>query len=42
MELLAGTSIENSPELYRVNDMIEKPKPNDAPSNLAIIGRYIS
>jgi len=27
--------------LYRVDDMVEKPKPEDAPSNLAIIGRYI-
>jgi UTP--glucose-1-phosphate uridylyltransferase len=27
--------------LYRVNNMIEKPAPEDAPTNLAIIGRYI-
>ncbi|MBI5682009.1 MAG: UTP--glucose-1-phosphate uridylyltransferase GalU [Deltaproteobacteria bacterium] len=27
--------------IYRVFDMIEKPHPKDAPSNLAIIGRYI-
>jgi UTP--glucose-1-phosphate uridylyltransferase len=27
--------------LYDVKDMVEKPKPEDAPSNLAIIGRYI-
>lgn len=27
--------------LYRVTDMVEKPDPADAPSNLAIIGRYI-
>jgi len=27
--------------LVRVNDMVEKPNPEDAPSNLAIIGRYI-
>ncbi len=27
--------------LVRVNDMVEKPEPQDAPSNLAIIGRYI-
>ena len=30
-----------SPNLVRVNNMIEKPDPKDAPSNLAIIGRYI-
>lgn len=27
--------------LYHVKDLIEKPDPSDAPSNLAIIGRYI-
>lgn len=27
--------------LYRVTNMVEKPKPEDAPTNLAIIGRYI-
>jgi UTP--glucose-1-phosphate uridylyltransferase len=27
--------------LYEVKSMVEKPKPEDAPSNLAIIGRYI-
>lgn len=27
--------------LYQVNDMVEKPALEDAPSNLAIIGRYI-
>jgi len=27
--------------LYEINNMVEKPKPEDAPSNLAIIGRYI-
>jgi len=27
--------------LYRVNDMVEKPAPSKAPSNLAVIGRYI-
>lgn len=27
--------------LYRIHNMVEKPKPEDAPSNLAIIGRYI-
>jgi len=27
--------------LYRIDDMIEKPAPEEAPSNLAVIGRYI-
>lgn len=27
--------------LFRIEDMVEKPSPADAPSNLAIIGRYI-
>lgn len=32
---------EEEPGLYRVTDMVEKPQPGQAPSNLAIIGRYI-
>ena len=27
--------------LYRVRDLVEKPAPADAPSNLAVIGRYV-
>lgn len=27
--------------VYRVTDLVEKPRPEDAPSDLAIIGRYI-
>ncbi|MBI1897561.1 MAG: UTP--glucose-1-phosphate uridylyltransferase GalU [Acidobacteria bacterium] len=27
--------------LFRIHNMVEKPKPSDAPSNLAIIGRYV-
>jgi UTP--glucose-1-phosphate uridylyltransferase len=27
--------------LFRIRDMVEKPRPEDAPSNLAIIGRYV-
>ena len=28
-------------EIYRINNLVEKPKAEEAPSNLAIIGRYI-
>jgi len=35
----AGEQIKDG--LYQVNDMVEKPEPEEAPSNLAIIGRYI-
>lgn len=37
--VIAGESLKEG--LYRVDDMVEKPAPEDAPSNLAIIGRYI-
>ncbi len=45
--VIAGDAIKNhngkdtEVSLYRVSDMVEKPDPKDAPSNLAIIGRYI-
>lgn len=32
---------ETGTDLYRVNGFVEKPKSEDAPSNLAIIGRYL-
>jgi UTP--glucose-1-phosphate uridylyltransferase len=31
----------DSNRLYRVHDLVEKPDPEHAPSNLAIIGRYV-
>lgn len=37
--VVAGQSLKDG--LYRVENMVEKPKAEDAPSNLAIIGRYI-
>ncbi|GMU46475.1 MAG: UTP--glucose-1-phosphate uridylyltransferase GalU [Pseudomonadales bacterium] len=37
--IVAGEEVE--PGLYRVTDMVEKPQPDQAPSNLAIIGRYV-
>jgi UTP--glucose-1-phosphate uridylyltransferase len=38
-ELLSDNGRQN--RLFRIRNMVEKPKPADAPSNLAIIGRYI-
>lgn len=32
---------EEKPGVFRIQQMVEKPDPEDAPSNLAIIGRYI-
>ncbi|WP_455756668.1 UTP--glucose-1-phosphate uridylyltransferase GalU [Sulfurimonas sp.] len=37
--VIAGEELESS--IIKVADMVEKPEPKDAPSNLAIIGRYI-
>ena len=37
--VIAGTSMGD--DIYMINDMVEKPAPEEAPSNLAIIGRYI-
>jgi len=37
--VISGKEIE--PGIYMIDDMVEKPEPKDAPSNLAIIGRYI-
>ncbi|MCX4029733.1 UTP--glucose-1-phosphate uridylyltransferase GalU [Endozoicomonas sp. SM1973] len=37
--IIAGDMIRE--DLYRITDMVEKPAPEDAPSSLAIIGRYI-
>ncbi|MDA3790586.1 MAG: UTP--glucose-1-phosphate uridylyltransferase GalU [Desulfobacula sp.] len=28
-------------DIFKINDMVEKPSPDKAPSNLAIVGRYI-
>jgi UTP--glucose-1-phosphate uridylyltransferase len=32
---------DRSGRLYQIEDMVEKPQPSEAPSNLAVIGRYI-
>jgi UTP--glucose-1-phosphate uridylyltransferase len=39
--VIDGELIDNSTDTYRVNSMVEKPDPQEAPTNLAIIGRYI-
>ena len=39
--VIDGELIEGSNNAYRVSSMVEKPSPIDAPTNLAIIGRYI-
>jgi UTP--glucose-1-phosphate uridylyltransferase len=37
--VVSGHEIE--PDVYEVDDMVEKPAPQDAPSHLGIIGRYV-
>ncbi len=37
--VVAGERVDD--RILRVTDMVEKPAPEDAPSNLAVIGRYI-
>ena len=37
--IVAGTAERDG--LTRVSEMVEKPSPNEAPSNLAVIGRYV-
>lgn len=37
--VIAGSQIKEG--LYQVTDMVEKPEASEAPSNLAVIGRYI-
>ena len=37
--VIAGSNIEDN--IIKVDNMVEKPEPKDAPSNFAIIGRYI-
>ena len=39
--IISGHLIDGSNDTFRVTDMIEKPAPKDAPSNMAIVGRYI-
>ncbi|MDP9940631.1 UTP--glucose-1-phosphate uridylyltransferase GalU [Ectopseudomonas alcaliphila] len=37
--VIAGEALRD--DIFRIDSMVEKPNPEDAPSNLAIIGRYI-
>jgi len=37
--VISGKEIDDG--VYSIDSMVEKPKPEDAPSNLAIIGRYL-
>ena len=39
--VIAGNLVDGTDNTYRVTDMVEKPNPKDAPTNMAIIGRYI-
>jgi UTP--glucose-1-phosphate uridylyltransferase len=39
--VLDATPVPGNSRLYEIRNMVEKPKFEDAPSNLAIIGRYI-
>jgi UTP--glucose-1-phosphate uridylyltransferase len=39
--IIDGNLVDNSDDTYRVSNMIEKPESKDAPTNMAIIGRYI-
>jgi UTP--glucose-1-phosphate uridylyltransferase len=39
--IIDGDLVHGRDDVYRVHNMIEKPNPEDAPTNMAIIGRYI-
>ena len=39
--VISGNLVNGTDDTYRVTDMVEKPDPKDAPTNMAIIGRYI-
>ncbi len=39
--IISGDLITGTNDCYRVTNMVENPATNDAPSNMAIIGRYI-
>jgi UTP--glucose-1-phosphate uridylyltransferase len=37
----AAVESTDDPDVVRVTGLVEKPQPEDAPSNLAVIGRYV-
>jgi len=39
--IIDGRALDDDPRVYRIADLVEKPPVGDAPSDLAIIGRYI-
>ena len=39
--VIEGNLLDGTDDIYRVTDMVEKPDPKDAPTTMAIIGRYI-
>jgi len=39
--IIAGNLVNEMEDTYRVTNMVEKPESKDAPTNMAIIGRYI-
>lgn len=39
--VLKPAATDSNPPLYKVEDLVEKPEPDKAPSNLGIIGKYI-
>jgi len=39
--VIKGELIDGRDDLYEIETMVEKPAPSEAPSNLAVIGRYI-
>ena len=39
--IVAAEPVQGADRVVRLTDMVEKPKPENAPSNLAIIGRYL-
>ncbi len=39
--IVAGTRADDGERVVEITDMVEKPSPEKAPSNLAIIGRYL-